>query len=352
MVPSPWGAARPAADNRVSNSNSNEARVDQMRVAGALFGAAVGLALAGACAHGDDFSAIDPSTGGAGTGTPSTGATGLGGASTTGGALHTSATTGGPTTTAASTSATSSTGAPAGTTATTAATTASSTTAASSAGSTSSSGGTGGAKDGGVADASRPDGSNGNPIDAGPGTVVYSDDFEGDTLATVASGWTRVGGSNGDWAVATDATQVFAQNHATSSTQRACLASTAIATTAASIAAQVKITTLGSSGTSTAMVCIHYPAGGGTPYACLALEALVGAQIKTGGTDGPLWQTTVAVGTWYDVRLVLDATGALTAYLDDVLLGSFTPSAAASGPIAIATVSAEAEFDNVVLTTP
>jgi hypothetical protein len=149
-----------------------------------------------------------------------------------------------------------------------------------------------------------------------------------------------------------DGTHVFAQNHAMSSTLRACYAGPVL-TTAETVSAQVKITAMGSSGTTTAMVCARYPAGGGTPYACLALEASVGAQIMTGGTDGPVWPVTVALGTWYSVKLAIDASGTLTAYLDGTLLGTFTPSPViASGSVAVVTQSAEAEFDDVVLTTP
>jgi hypothetical protein len=208
-----------------------------------------------------------------------------------------------------------------------------------------------GGGDGGHIDAGGSDGSTA-PLDAGPGTVVYSDDFESDTLTMPAAGWMRIGGSSGDWAVVVDTTQVFAQNHAMSSTLRVCIAGSVL-TTAATVSAQVKITAAGSSGTTTAMVCVRYPTGGGTPYACLALEAQVGAQIRTGGTNGPLWPVTVVAGTWYDVKLSVDASGALTAYLDGALLGAFTPSPViAGGSVAIATQSAEAEFDNVVLTTP
>jgi hypothetical protein len=205
-----------------------------------------------------------------------------------------------------------------------------------------------GTADSGNLDAGGSDGSS----DAGSATIVYSDDFEADVLGAQATGWTRIGGSSGDWVVLADGTQVFAQNHSTSSTLRVCRAGPVLST-AATVSAQVKITLKGSSGVTTAMVCVRYPAGGGTPYACLALEAGAGVQIKTGGVNGPVWPATVTIGTWYDTKLSVDAAGVLTAYLDGVLLGSFTPSAAiASGSVAIATQSAEAEFDNVVLTTP
>ena len=40
---------------------------------------------------------------------------------------------------------------------------------------------------------------------------VYCDDFEADTLGTQANGWTRVGGSAGDWAVTAAGTKFFSQ---------------------------------------------------------------------------------------------------------------------------------------------
>jgi hypothetical protein len=182
--------------------------------------------------------------------------------------------------------------------------------------------------------------------------VVFSDDFEADPLSMLPSGWTRVGGSQGDWIVVKDITQVLAQKGSTSSTPRYCYGGPML-NVPATVTAKVKLTTTGSSGT-TAMVCVRYPSGGGTPYACLALEAGVGAQIKTGGSnDGPVWPTTVSIGTWYAVKLTVDASGALTAYLDGTMLGVFTPTTAiASGVIAFATQSCEAEFDDVVLTDP
>jgi hypothetical protein len=169
-----------------------------------------------------------------------------------------------------------------------------------------------------------------------------------------ASGWKRVGGSQGDWTVIKDTTQVLAQNGSTSSTPRYCYAGPVL-TVPATVTAKVKITAAGSSGTRTAMVCVRYPSAGGTPYACLALEVGVGAQIKTGGSsnDGPMWPTTVSLGTWYDVKLTVDASGAFTGYVDGTMLGVFMPTTAiASGVVAVATQSSEAEFDDVVLTDP
>jgi hypothetical protein len=66
-----------------------------------------------------------------------------------------------------------------------------------------------------------------------------------------------------------------------------------------------------------------------------------------------VFPTTVAVGTWYRLQLAVDGAGALQARIGGTLLGSFTPPAAlASGRAALGTQSAQAAFDNVVVTQP
>jgi hypothetical protein len=176
----------------------------------------------------------------------------------------------------------------------------------------------------------------------------------------MAAGWTREGGSAGDWQVIADATKAFAQNHALSSTFRLCYASGATGAPwsgATSVTAQVKVLSLGSSGTTTALVCVRYTGGATGDYQCLALEPGVGAQIqiRNGGTvtSGPVWAATIAVGTYYTVTLSVTAAGALSATLGGTALGTYTPTTAvASGYVAIATQSAEAAFDNLVVTQP
>jgi hypothetical protein len=189
---------------------------------------------------------------------------------------------------------------------------------------------------------------------------VYCDNFESDTAGAMAAGWTREGGSAGDWQVIADATKAFAQNHALSSTFRLCYASGATGAPwsgATSVTAQVKVLSLGSSGTTTALVCVRYTGGATGDYQCLAIEPGVGAQIqvRSGGavTSGPVWATTIAVGTYYTVTLSVTAAGALSATLGGTALGTYTPTTAvASGYVAIATQSAEAAFDNLVVTQP
>ena len=184
---------------------------------------------------------------------------------------------------------------------------------------------------------------------------VYCDDFEMDALAMLPIGWTRLGGSTGDWAVTTDATKVLGQLASTSATLRLCYASAAAGAPwsgATSISAQVKITATGSGGPA-ALVCLRTT--NTSNYDCLAL-APGGVQIQTrvAGTAGnsPLFAATVVVGTPYAVKLSVDATGVLSAYLGGVLRGTYTPAALASGFAAVGTTSINAWFDNIAVTQP
>ena len=84
----------------------------------------------------------------------------------------------------------------------------------------------------------------------------------------------------------------------------------------------------------------------------LALGAGPDANVGT-VTNGPLWTATIGTGTWYAAMLSAAASGVLTASVNGKTLGTFTPSApVASGYVAVATQSAEAAFDNVVVTQP
>jgi hypothetical protein len=118
----------------------------------------------------------------------------------------------------------------------------------------------------------------------------------------------------------------------------------------------VKVIASGSSGTPMALLCLRYTGGASGDYDCVALEPGVGAQLraKVGGTvtSGATLAATVALGTWYDVQLSVDATGALSASVDGAALGGLAAGVLASGFVAVATQSAEAAFDDVVVTQP
>jgi hypothetical protein len=102
-------------------------------------------------------------------------------------------------------------------------------------------------------------------------------------------------------------------------------------------------------------VCVRYTAAG--DFECLALAQGVGAQVQTkvNGTasNGPIWAATIATGAAHTVKLSVNAAGLLTAFLDGAQVGTFTPATTiATGFIAITTQSAEASFDDVVVTQP
>ena len=178
---------------------------------------------------------------------------------------------------------------------------------------------------------------------------MFSDDFEGQTVgSTTPTGWTRAGGSSGDWSIATDTTKVMQQNASTSSTIRMMSAGPSLSG-ATSVAARVKLIATGSSNQA-AMVCLRYTSS--SNYDCAALTP-TGVQIKTvvNGTAGTsaIWSSSVAVGTSYDLKISVDGAGVLSATLGGTVMGTYTPAALASGSAAVATASMKASFDNVVV---
>jgi hypothetical protein len=195
---------------------------------------------------------------------------------------------------------------------------------------------------------------------AGGCAGVYCDNFESYTLSAQPPTWTRTGGSSGDWAIVSDGTQALAQNHAQSSTFRANFSSGATSagapwSGATTLSAQVKVTLNGSSSPVTALACVRYTDN--SNFVCLALLGGLGAQIQVmnGGTlsSSALFQVPVTVGTQYSVRIGVDGSGLVSASLDGSALGTFMPaSLIPSGFVAVATQSAEATFDNVVVTQP
>ena len=217
-------------------------------------------------------------------------------------------------------------------------------------------GGTGGSLDAGTAK-DAPSGVDGG-VGSCPAGITYCNDFERDTAGAMPAGWTRVGGSDGDWQVLLDTSNVFAQNHASSSTFRLCYPNVAPGAPwsgATTVSARVKLLAAGSSGVSTALLCLGYDAG--RTYACLALEQGSGARIRMNAgaspVDGPLWPTAIAIGVWYDVRLGMAPSGELSAYLGGTLLGSYTPTSMITGGyVAVATQSSQAAFDTVMVTQP
>jgi hypothetical protein len=102
-----------------------------------------------------------------------------------------------------------------------------------------------------------------------------------------------------------------------------------------------------------ALVCVRFT-DASNRY-CAALVP-TGVQIQTAvmGSAGQsaVFTSTVTTGTFYDLRVSVDASGVLTVYLGGVLRGTYTPAAYTSGTVAVGTTSMTAAFDNVSVTRP
>ena len=200
-------------------------------------------------------------------------------------------------------------------------------------------------------------GTTGSAGTSGPGTVIFSDNFEGQTSGTnTPEDWARMGGSTGDWVIADDGTQVLQQNGSTSSTPRTMYANGASGAPwsgATTVSARVKLIATGSSDQA-ATVCVRFT--NTSNYYCAAVMTN-GVQIRAaaGGSaaESATWGGNITIGNWYDVRLSVDASNELTAYLGGNRLGSYTPAGTvANGYAAVGTSSMRASFDNVVVTRP
>jgi hypothetical protein len=221
--------------------------------------------------------------------------------------------------------------------------------------------GTGGAPGVGGRGTGGATGAGGGVVVTGCPPGIYCDDFEADTVAAMAAGWTRDNtGSSPDWAVRADTTKEFAQVRANSTTFRACYTSGAPGAPwsgATTVSAQIKIVAAGSSGATTPMICVRYTVGPGLAY-CLALVPTMGAQIQvrtnqTINNSNTFSATTIAVGGSYLARLSIDGAGTLSGSVDGVSIGTLASGTAiTSGYVAVATQSAEASFDNIVVSQP
>jgi hypothetical protein len=188
--------------------------------------------------------------------------------------------------------------------------------------------------------------------------VLFSDNFEGDTVGSAtATNWSRAGGSSNDWAIATDGTKVLEQAGQTSSTLRVqSLTGGGSAGSpwsgALSVSARVKMIATGSSNQA-ALVCVRY--NDTSNRYCGALVP-GGVQILTavGGAAGgsAVFSGTVTTGTFYDLRISVDASNTLTVYLGGAQKGTYTPAAMTNGTAAVATASMEAAFDDISVTRP
>jgi len=192
----------------------------------------------------------------------------------------------------------------------------------------------------------------------GTGTVLFSDDFENETVdatnPAAPSGWSRSGGSSSDWHIATDGTKVLQQDVKLSTTVGIFAATGASGWSGAvSASARVKMIEAGSSN-QVALLCVRY--NDNSNRYCGALVP-GGVQILTvvGGTAGGsnvFSVSGVTPGTFYDLRISVDASNALTVFLNGTQRGTYMPASMTSGTVAVGTASMTAAFDNVTVTRP
>jgi hypothetical protein len=153
--------------------------------------------------------------------------------------------------------------------------------------------------------------------------------------------------------IATDGTKVLQQAKATSSTLRVQSATGASGWSGAvSVSARVKLLATGSS-SQAALLCVRYNDNSNRYCAALVPN---GVQIQTavGGSAGQsaVFSASVTTGTFYDLRISVDASNLLTVYLGGTQRGTYMAGAITSGTVAIGTASMEAAFDNIAVTRP
>jgi hypothetical protein len=117
----------------------------------------------------------------------------------------------------------------------------------------------------------------------------------------------------------------------------------------------VKILVAGSSMPS-ALTCVRYATG--TGEFCLALIPNSGAQLQfrsgeTINASSTLFPTTITAGSTYSVQISISAAGVLSGSVGGAAVGTLTPATAIpTGFIALGTDSAEASFDDIVVSQP
>jgi hypothetical protein len=184
---------------------------------------------------------------------------------------------------------------------------------------------------------------------------VYCDDFEADTLGTQANGWTRVGGSAGDWAVTAAGTKFFSQVGSVSATFRAAFSSGAPGAPwsgATSVSADVELNTLGISGQA-AFLCVRFVDT--SNFYCAVLSPTgIQIQTKVGGNtnNSAVFAQSINPGSIQQVKLSLSAAGVLSVTLNSSVRATLTPPALANGFVAVGTASVEASFDTIVVSQP
>ena len=201
-------------------------------------------------------------------------------------------------------------------------------------------GGKAGSSTGGAAGSA---GSAGAAGSGGGGALLFSDDFE----TGAAKSWTTSGGT---WAVTQDGSHVYAQQ--ASGTGSSVLLSAAGSTTWTDQIIEVRVKVLSFGGSSSSYFAAIYGRFTGADYYALVLRSDGKLAIrKDKSTLGSAVDAGIVAGTWYTLRFEIVGT-TLKAYVDGVLKDSETDATLSAGGIALGTINATAEFDDVRVTSP
>jgi hypothetical protein len=183
---------------------------------------------------------------------------------------------------------------------------------------------------------------------AAAGTVLYSDDFESDTIGSVPAGWTIEAGTN--WSVQLDGTQVLAQTSTSNSTLYGIAAGNPTWTDY-SVAANVKPGP-GSTTLNTSVVALDGRVQNANSFYSLLVKN--GNLWYLGKKVNGTWSTLAYGGTsynttsWYSWVLTMTGT-TISASINGTTLATVYDSTFSAGYISFKTRN-QSEFDNIVVT--
>jgi hypothetical protein len=196
----------------------------------------------------------------------------------------------------------------------------------------------------------RPSGVNASPGIQAAGTVLFSDDFEADTVGALPAGWTVEAGSN--WSVQVDTSQVLKQTNSSENTLYGIYAGSSTWTDY-TLSASVKPGVGGTDWGSSVIAIDGRRKDVNNFYSLLVkngsewyLGKKVNGNFITLASGSISYNTT----TWYSWTLTMTGT-TISASINGTTLATVTDSTFSSGNIGFKTRS-QSEFDNIVVTSP
>ncbi len=179
-------------------------------------------------------------------------------------------------------------------------------------------------------------------VSAGQGVsaaLLFSDDFEDGN----SSGWST---SNGSWSVVTDGNKVYKQS-GTSTTAQAYSGTSSWA----NYSAQARAKALAFNGTDRYFgVCARFQSSSNYYFVTLSNTNKLDIRKKVGGAITSIASKayTVAAGTWYTLKLVVNGSS-IQAYVNGVQELAASDSSLATGRVGLMSYNTSAEFDEVIV---